>query len=469
MTRRVKLVCTLGPATAAAGAVRALAEAGAGVFRVNLSHGTPGSRRDAVEAVRRAGEELGRDLAVMADLPGPKIRLGELAAEPVLLREGAPFVLRAAGGPGDATGAATSYPFLAQDLRPGDRVFLADGSVELVVRETRAADVVTEVVRGGHLRSRAGVNVPAERLSLPAVTEADRRALREAFDLGADLLAQSFVRRGEDVAALRALAGRAPIVAKVETRPAVERAGEVLAQADALMVARGDLGVELPMEEIPVLQKELLRAAREAGKPAVVATQMLESMVHAPRPTRAEASDVANAVLDGADAIMLSAETAVGEYPLEAVRAASRIAEVAEARAGPGPGVVPRREADDPAAAVARAAAGVCAVAGAVAIACFTRTGRTAALIASERPPVPVYAFSPDAATRRALALRWGVRTLPAPDPADTDAMIALLDQGLRERAGIAPGQLVVLVAASPAGKARTNMLKVHRTGEPVR
>ena len=194
MTRRVKLVCTLGPATAAAGAVRALAEAGAGVFRVNLSHGTPGSRRDAVEAVRRAGEELGRDLAVMADLPGPKIRLGELAAEPVLLREGAPFVLRAAGGPGDATGAATSYPFLAQDLRPGDRVFLADGSVELVVRETRAADVVTEVVRGGHVRSRAGVNVPAERLSLPAVTEADRRALREALDVEGKRATEEFQR-----------------------------------------------------------------------------------------------------------------------------------------------------------------------------------------------------------------------------------------------------------------------------------
>jgi pyruvate kinase len=407
----------------------------------------------------------------MADLPGPKIRLGELREGQVQLEAGARFVLRPGGPPGDASGAPTTYPGLGRDLRRGDRVSLADGAVELAVLEA-GEEVVTEVVRAGAVRSGAGLNVPAERLSLPAITDRDREVLARALEMGVDLVAQSFVRHAADVIGLRALMGSrpVPVVAKIETRPAVERIGEILAHADAVMVARGDLGVELPMEEIPLLQKELLRAARAAGRPAIVATQMLESMIRSPRPTRAEASDVANAVLDGADAIMLSGETAIGDHPVEAARAAARIAEVAEERAGgfrvPGPPCAHRDEASAVAHAAAQIAADDPAV---VAIACYTESGRTAGLLSAERPRVPIYAFVPDDAVRRALQLRHGVRPLPAERPADTDAMIALMDRGLRERGLAHEGDAVVMAAAMPAGKASTNMLKVHQLGGPVR
>jgi pyruvate kinase len=470
--RRVKLVCTLGPATSSPQGVRDLVEAGADVFRVNLSHGTPEDHATAVALVRRAEEDADRVLAVLADLPGPKIRLGELAEEPLPLPMGSRFVLRAEGGPGDASGATTTYAGLADDVEVGDRVLLADGAVELTVVATGRDGVQTEVVRGGQIRSRAGVNVPAERLGLPAITSRDREALERALDLGVDLVAQSFVRSAEDVIGLRALMGdrKVPVVAKIETRPAVDAIGAVLDAGDAIMVARGDLGVELPMEEIPILQKELLRAARAKGKPAIVATQMLESMVRAPRPTRAEASDVANAVIDGADAIMLSAETAIGGYPMEAARAASRIAEVAEERAGAFRSDPIVCHHADEAGAVAHAAARVAeGDAEVAAISCFTRTGRTAGLLSDERPAPPIAAFVPDLAIRRALSLRWGVVPLPTEDPGDTDAMIALMDEGLRRRGIARDGQTVVMAASSPAGKSHTNMLKVHRVGGPVR
>ncbi|HEX9121966.1 MAG TPA: pyruvate kinase [Actinomycetota bacterium] len=470
--RRAKLVCTLGPASGTAEGVRALAEAGTDVFRVNFSHGDPESHGELVRLVRSAGDGLGRDLAVMADLPGPKIRLGDLVEEPLRLAAGSRFTLRTDGKPGDAAGAPTTYAGLAGDVRPGDRILLADGAVELIARGLEGSDVVTEVVRAGSIRARAGVNVPAERLGLPAITERDREGLTRALALDVDLVAQSFVRGAADLIDLRALMGErtVPIVAKIETRPAVDAIDAVLAEADALMVARGDLGVELPMEEIPILQKELLLKARAAGKPAVVATQMLESMIHAPRPTRAEASDVANATLDGADALMLSGETAIGDFPVEAARAAARIAEVAEERAGR---FRARREQcrhTDEAAAVAHAAAQVAAGdPDIVAIACFTGTGRTAALLSSERPGVPIYAFAPDGHVRRILGVRWGVRALAAEEPSDTDEMIAVMDAGLRRAGLVEEDQAVVMAASSPAGKTHTNMLKIHHIGRAVR
>jgi pyruvate kinase len=261
-----------------------------------------------------------------------------------------------------------------------------------------------------------------------------------------------------------------PIVAKIETRPAVEDIEAILTQADAIMVARGDLGVELPIEEIPILQKELLRSARAAGRPVIVATQMLESMIAAPRPTRAEATDVANAVLDGADAIMLSGETAIGEFPAEAARVADRIAEVAEDRAGPFRAAAMACTHVDEAAAVAHAAARIATDDSAVvAIACYTGTGRTAAMLSAERPRVPIYAFSPEPSVRRALALRWGVRALPARVPTTTDEMIALMDEGLRARGFVRAGESIVVSASSPAGLTPTNMLKVHHAGAAVR
>jgi pyruvate kinase len=447
--------------------VRGLCEAGASVFRINTSHGTSEDHRRALEIVRDVERATDLPLSVLADLPGPKVRLGALDPDPVRLRPGQRFVLRP-GGVGDASGAATTHPGLAGDLRPGDRILLADGAVELTVAGIDGDVVTTGCVRGGSVGSHQGVNVPAERLSLPAVTDRDREVLADVLEMGVDLVAQSFVRSASDVEELRAAMGErgVPIVAKIETRPAVEDFAAILAVADAAMVARGDLGVELPIEEIPLLQKRLLREARAVGRPVIVATQMLESMIHAARPTRAEANDVATAVLDGADAIMLSAETAVGEFPFEAASVATKIAAAVESSGAEYRAAQPPCEHTGEAAAVAHAADSI--VEGAddvVAITCFTTTGRTAGLLSAERPNVPIYAFIPDPAVRRANGLLWGVDALPAARPADTDAMIAMMDEGLRARGLAADGEVVVMAASMPAGRTTTNMLKVHQVG----
>ncbi len=471
MTARTRLICTLGPSSATPKMLRGFVEAGATVFRVNLSHGSPEEHARSVQLVREAERATGRVLAVLADLPGPKVRLGRVRPDPLRIQPGRPFRLGARNAR-EGDGAATTYGGLAADLRVGDRVLLADGAVELAVTAIDGDDVVTECVRGGVVRSGQGVNVPAERLGLPAVTDRDREGLRRMLDLQVDLVAQSFVRDPDDVGQLRSLMGdrAVPIVAKIETRPAVDSIVPIVAVTDAVMVARGDLGVELPMEEIPLLQKDLMRTARSAGRPVVVATQMLESMLRAPRPTRAEATDVANAVLDGADAIMLSGETAIGEYPFEAASAATRIATSVESRGAEYRAAQPPCAHRGAAAAVAHAATAIASgEAGLTAIACYTETGRTARLLSVERPQVPVVAFIPDPAVRRANALLWGVTAVPASVPADTDGMIALMDEGLRGAGLARVGDTVVMAASSPAGRTHTNMLKVHRLGEPVR
>jgi pyruvate kinase len=466
-----KLVATLGPSSATPKLVLGLARAGTSIFRLNFSHGDPPDHERMVGLVRRAEQELGSPLAVLVDLPGPKVRLADVEPDPLRFKVGQRFALRPEG-PGDATGAATTYAGLADDLRPGDRVLLADGAVELSVEDLDGDVVRTECLRGGVVRSGQGVNVPAERLGLPAVTERDREGLARALGLGADFVGQSFVRAAEDVRELRALMGDRviPIVAKIETRPAVDGIERILDEADAIMIARGDLGVELPMEEIPLIQKELVRAARSAGRPAIVATQMLESMIHAARPTRAESTDVANAVLDGADAVMLSGETAIGDFPFESAAAASAIAAYAESRGGPFRALEPSRRPESEGAAVAHAVASIpFADLGIIAITCYTETGRTARLLSAERPPVPVYAFVPPDDVRRTTCVLWGIYGLPARVPADTDEMIALMDEGLRERGLARNGDAVVMAASSPAGRTTTNMLKIHRVGTPVR
>ena len=467
MTSRTKLVCTLGPASATPKMIRGLVEAGASVFRINCSHGTEEEHARGVSLVREAELATGRALAVLADLPGPKVRLGELHPDPLTIRQGQRFELRA-DGPGDGTGASTTYPSLAEDLRERDRVLLADGAVELTVVGVRDGVIATECVRAGIVRSHQGVNVPAERLSLPPVTERDRATLGRVLELGVDLIAQSFVRSPADVEQLRAeMADRpVPIVAKIETRPAVDDFVRILDVADSVMVARGDLGVELPMEEIPLVQKQLLRAARGAGRPVIVATQMLESMIRSPRPTRAEANDVATAVLDGADAIMLSGETAIGDHPFEAASVATRIAEAVESRGADYRAAQPPCAHEGEAAAVAHAAASIVEDdPGVVAITCYTTTGRTAGLLSSERPEVPIHAFIPDVGIRRANALLWGVETHPAERPDDTDRMISMMDAGLRDAGLAEDGATVVMAASMPAGRTTTNMLKVHQVG----
>jgi pyruvate kinase len=467
MNSRTKLVCTLGPASATPKMVRGLVEAGASVFRINCSHGTTDDHARGVAIVREVEQKTNLALAVLADLPGPKVRLADVDPDPYTFRSGQQFELRA-DGPPDANGAATTYPGLVGDLREGDRILLADGAVELTVIGFKDDVVVTECVRAGTVRSRQGVNVPAERLSLPPITDRDREMLQQVLDLGVDLVAQSFVRDPSDIEQLRDAMGdrRVPIVAKIETRPAVEDFERILDVADAAMVARGDLGVELPMEEIPLIQKRLLRAARVAGRPVIVATQMLESMIRSPRPTRAEANDVATAVLDGADAIMLSGETAIGDYPFEVASAATRIASAVESQGAEYRAAQPPCMHAGEAAAVAHAAASI--VAGdsdVVAITCYTTTGRTAALLSAERPRVPIHAFIPDADVRRANGLLWGVETHAAGRPADTDQMIAMMDNALRAAGLAAEGDTVVMAAAMPAGRTTTNMLKVHQVG----
>jgi pyruvate kinase len=467
MSSRTKLVCTLGPASATSSMVRGLVEAGASVFRINCSHGTADDHARGVSIVREVEASTGRPLTVFADLPGPKVRLADVVPDPFPFREGQRFELRP-DGPGDEDGAATTHAGLAGDLRRGDRVLLADGAVEFTVTGIEGDVVVTECVRAGTVRSRQGVNVPAERLALPPVTDRDREMLRHVLDLEVDLVAQSFVRDPGDLEQLRtAMDDRpVPIVAKIETRPAVDEFDRILDVADAAMVARGDLGVELPMEEIPLVQKRLLRTARAAGRPVIVATQMLESMIRSPHPTRAEANDVATTVLDGADAIMLSAETAVGEHPLEAASVATRIAMAAESQGAEYRAAQPPCQHAGEAAAVAHAAASIVAGdADVVAITCYTTTGRTAALLSAERPRVPIHAFIPDEDVLRANGLLWGVQSHAAERPHDTDRMIAMMDEGLRAAGLAVEGEVVVMAASMPAGRTTTNMLKVHQVG----
>jgi pyruvate kinase len=471
--RRAKLICTLGPASSSSETVRALVDAGMDVARINFSHGTDDDHRRSLEQVREAAEASGRVVAALADLSGPKVRLGALADGHVFLKPGKRFVLRSRNGTGDDRGAATNHPGLAGDVEPGDRILLADGAVELVVRAT-GDDVVTEVlkvIRGGRVSNRAGVNVPAERLSLPPITEKDLADLDRAEGLGFDLVAQSFVRSARDVAELRSMmtARRIPIVAKIENRSAVGDAEAIAREAAGVMIARGDLGVEIPLEEIPVTQKQLIRICRTHGAPCIVATQMLESMLTSARPTRAEVTDTANAILDGADAVLLSGETAIGEFPVEAAVTAARVAEVAEEEGHAFRLAPPEAESTNEGQAIARAACRV--VGGALdvaAVACFTRTGRTATKLAAERPPVPIFAFASDASLVRALAGVWGVTPLFAETPRDVDSLIAMMDRRLTSEGLVADGRTVVMVGAAPVGRAHTNLLKVHRLGSPV-
>jgi pyruvate kinase len=465
--RLTKLVCTIGPASE--GRVPELIAAGLDVARINCSHGEREDHDRLLRAVRDAAAEAGRAIGVMTDLSGPKVRLGEFDGGEIKLETGARWMLRADGErPGGADGASTTYPDLAGDLEPGDRVLLADGAAELRVMETSGGEVTTEVVRGGRVRSRAGVNVPSERLALPAITSKDEADLGWALQAGVDMVAQSFVRRAYDVRALATLAGepRPVLVAKIETRAAVEDAEAILEAADAVMVARGDLGVETALEQIPVIQKRLVATANRAATPVVVATQMLESMTSAPRPTRAEAGDVAQAVFDGADAILLSAETAIGAYPVEAARTAARILEAAETTGaeflphGREPGGLDLEELP-----LAHAAAVLARRGSAAAVACFTRSGLTARLLSAARPGVPIHAFSPEPLAVGRMALFHGVRPASIESPEDTDAMIAAMDAGLRQTGLVEPGRIVVMVASSPAGRTHANLLKVHRVG----
>jgi pyruvate kinase len=470
---RAKIVATLGPATASAQRVRQLVDAGMDVARLNLSHGSHADHEAAYRAVRQACDDTGRSVAVLVDLQGPKIRLGCFANGPVILAAGDEFVITTDDVPGDERIASTTYVELPGDVHAGDRVLVDDGRVALEVTAVAGTEVITRVVVGGRLSDHKGLNLPGVDVSAPAVTGKDVDDLRWALGLRADFVALSFVRGPEDVAAVHRVMDqtgvRLPVLAKVEKPQAVHRLAEIVEAFDGMMVARGDLGVEMPLEQVPLVQKHAVRLARSAAKPVIVATQMLESMVHAARPTRAETSDVANAVLDGADAVMLSEETSIGDYPVEAVATMSRILATVDAGGSAFLPPLPPVEDASVADAITAAAADVGATVAARALVAFTQTGDTARRLARHRSPIPLLAFTPTQQVRSQLSLTWGVETFLVPAVDHTDDMVRQVDAALINTGRLRDGDPVVIVAGSPPGiPGSTNALRVHRIGDAV-
>ncbi|WP_017540504.1 pyruvate kinase [Nocardiopsis halophila] len=472
MTRRAKIVATLGPATASPEILSELVDSGLDVARLNLSHGTHDDHRANYENVRAAAKEKGRNVGILADLQGPKIRLGTFADGPVDLTPGDPFTITVDDAPGDARRVSTTYKGLTGDVRPGDRVLIDDGRIVLECTKTTGTDVHTRVVIGGPVSDHKGLNLPGVAVSVPALTHKDEEDLRWALRQGVDMVALSFVRSPSDADEVHAIMDeegtRVPLIAKIEKPQAVERLQDIIEVFDGVMVARGDLGVELPLENVPMVQKRAIERCRDKAKPVIVATQMLESMINAPRPTRAEASDVANAVLDGADAVMLSGETSVGAYPVETVRTMDRIVVAAEQESLRASHIL-NRVPETTGGAIARAAAEVGATIGAKALVAFTMSGETARRLARYRSPVPLIAFTTQNATRGRLSLQWGVDAYCVPWVDHTDEMVRqveteLLDMGIYQK-----GDTIVIVAGSPPGTpGSTNSLRVHRIGDAI-
>jgi len=475
---RTKIVATVGPASGSPEMIRQLIGAGVDVFRLNFSHGDHAAHEAYIRAIRAAAVEADAPIAIMQDLQGPRIRTGALRGhEPVELEEGSEVALRPGAFEGDARTIAVNYEGLVADVKAGDTILLSDGLLELRVTSTDGAEARCRVKTGGRLGERKGINLPGVNLSITSPTEKDLDDLRFGMEHGVDLVALSFVHTADDVLRLKqALRDHAssgigqpdiPVIVKIERPEAVENLHAILRAADGVMVARGDLGIEMPPEAVPAVQKRIIRMANRLSLPAITATQMLESMVSAPRPTRAEASDVANAILDGTDAVMLSAETSVGQYPVQAVRMMDRIAQRTERlrqeeRAAPVPEVEvvgnPGQHA------LATAACGVARELKAAGIVAFTLTGSTARYISQRRPDAPIYALTPNERTYRRLALLWGVHPIMLGVFQSTDEMIERGQKRLLEIGLVKPGSVVVYVAgASTNTPGGTDMLKIHR------
>jgi pyruvate kinase len=468
--RRSKIVCTLGPASDSPAAIEQLMRAGMDVVRLNFSHGTHEWHARMIARIRAASGRLSKPVAILGDLGGPKIRTGALiGGTPVTLRAGGAFTIRVGDEPGDASGVSTLFRELPRDVHRGDRILLADGLIELRVTATKRDRIVTEIVNGGELGEHKGINLPGVHLRVPALTRKDYADLAFALKNEFNYIAVSFVRSAADVAAAKramAAAGRdLPVIAKLEKPEAIANLDSILKVADGVMVARGDLGVEMSPESVPVVQKQIIEQAREARRPVITATQMLESMTQNPRPTRAEASDVANAVLDGSDALMLSAETAAGQYPIESVRMMDRIIRAAEASVTSfaHPHTVAHPD-------VAEATAElVCHAADELnmrVIAVFTETGSTAGLISKHRPKPPIIAFTPFAETRRRLSLFWGVLPRSIARVRNIDGLAKLAEKRLLEEGLVKRGEVVGIVAGTPLGiRGTTNFVKLHVVG----
>jgi len=470
VTRRAKIVCTLGPATATAEKVGDLFRAGMNVARLNFSHGTHQDHKQVYDLVRNAAAESGAPVGILADLQGPKIRLGSFATGPTEWRTGDVVRITVEDVQGTHDRVSTTYTGLADDAKPGDRLLIDDGKVGLSVTRVDGPDVVCDVTEGGPVSDHKGVSLPGMDVSVPALSDKDKADLEFALQLGVDFIALSFVRSPADIDQVHQIMdrvgrGRLPVIAKLEKPEAVANLEAIVLAFDGIMVARGDLGVELALEQVPLVQKRAIQIARENAKPVIVATQMLDSMIGNPRPTRAEASDVANAVLDGADAVMLSGETSVGRYPIETVETMGRIVTAVEAESTAVPPLshVPRTKRG----VISYAARDIGERLNAKALVAFTQSGDTVRRLARLHTRLPLLAFTPLESVRSQLALSWGTTARLVAQVDSTDQMVRQVDQAMLAMPRYQAGDLVVVVAGSPPGTVgSTNLIRVHRLGE---
>lgn len=470
--RRAKIVCTLGPAVETSEKVHQLIEAGMNMARLNLSHGSYEEHQARLDMVRAAANERGQAVAILVDLQGPKIRLARFANGPHELARGDIFTITTDDVEGTKARVGTTYKGLPGDCHPGDRILIDDGKVTVEVVEVKGNDVVTKVIEPGAVSNNKGINLPGVAVSVPALSEKDIEDLRWGLKAGADFIALSFVRNAEDITGVHKIMDemgiRVPVIAKIEKPQAVANLESIIDAFDGIMVARGDLGVELPIEDVPLVQKRCVEMARESAKPVIVATQMLDSMISNSRPTRAEATDCANAVLDGADALMLSGETSVGDFPIETVQTMARIIEKTEEggldRIRP-LSHKPRTKGG----AITKAAAEVGEIVGAKFLVAFTKSGDSARRMARLRSHIPILALTPDVGTYNRMALTWGVESMLAPVVSHTDEMVRQVDSLLIESKRAEIGEVIMIVAGAPPGiPGSTNAMRVHRIGDAV-
>ena len=470
--RRAKIVCTMGPAVESPEKVRELIAAGMNMARLNLSHGGYEEHQNRLDQVRAAAKEAGKPVAILVDLQGPKIRLARFKAGPHDLSRGDIFTITTDEVEGTNERVGTTYKGLPGDCKPGDRILIDDGKVTVEVTEVKGNDVITKVIEPGAVSNNKGINLPGVAVSVPALSEKDKEDLRWGLNAGADFIALSFVRSAEDIVDVHKIMDevgiRVPVIAKIEKPQAVANLQGIVDAFDGIMVARGDLGVELPIEEVPLVQKHCIELAREAAKPVIVATQMLDSMITNSRPTRAEATDCANAVLDGADALMLSGETSVGEFAIEAVQTMARI--ISHTEQGGMDMIRPMKSLPKTkGGAITKAATEVGAIVGAKYLVTFTQSGDSARRTARLRSPIPILAFTPEVGTYNRMALDWGVEPELTPMVKHTDEMVMQADNLLIKSQRCVEGEFVVIVAGSPPGiPGSTNAMRVHRVGDAV-
>ena len=470
--RRAKIVCTMGPAVESVEKVSELIRAGMNVARLNLSHGGYEEHQNRLDLVRAEAARVKQPVAIMVDLQGPKIRLGRFENGPHELMRGDIFTITTDDIAGDKSRVSTTYKGLPGDCRAGDLILIDDGKVTVQVIEVKGSDVITKVIEPGFVSNNKGINLPGVAVSVPAMSEKDIEDLRWGLKAGADFIALSFVRSAKDIDDVHKIMDevghRIPVIAKIEKPQAVDNLEEIVLAFDGIMVARGDLGVEMPIEDIPLVQKRCITLARENAKPVIVATQMLDSMINNSRPTRAEATDCANAVLDGADALMLSGETSVGAFAIEAVSTMARIIEKTEKEALH---LIPalQHNPKTKGGAITKAATEVGLTIGAQVLAAFTKSGDSARRMSRLRSPIPILALTPDTATYNQMALTWGVEPLLTPLVTTTDEMVKQVDTILIESKRVAVGELIMIVAGSPPGiPGSTNAMRVHKVGDAV-